>query len=134
MWSSKDVYYISDSTGILATNLGQSLLCQFPEVNFHEEHFPFIRSVSEANKTLQYILKNSGGRRPLVFSTIMNKEILRAFDHPEIEFFDAYEFFLSKLEGCLETQALRVPGFSRHFDNVSMSKRQCRHKQHRMGK
>ena len=123
MWSSKDVYYISDSTGILATNLGQALLCQFPEINFHEEHLPFIRTVSEAQKTLQYILKNSGGRRPLVFSTIMNKEILKVLDHPELEFFDAYEFFLSKLERCLEAQALRVPGFSRHFDNVSMSKR-----------
>jgi len=123
MWNSKDVYYISDSTGILATNLGQSLLCQFPEINFHEEHFPFIRSISEAQKTLQYILKNSGGRRPLVFSTIMNKEILKVFDHPEIEFFDGYDFFLSKLENCLEANALRVPGFSRHFDNVSMSKR-----------
>lgn len=123
MWSSKDVYYISDSTGILVTNLGQALLCQFPEINFHEEHFPFIRTVSEAWKTLQYILKNSGGRRPLVFSTIMNKDILKVLDHPELEFFDAYEFFLSKLERCLEAQAIRAPGFSRHFDNVSMSKR-----------
>jgi regulator of PEP synthase PpsR (kinase-PPPase family) len=123
MWSSKDVYYISDSTGILATNLGQALLCQFPEINFHEEHFPFIRSVAEAKKTLQYILKHSGGRRPLVFSTIMNKEILQVLDHPEVEFFDAYEFFLSKLERCLEAEALRVPGFSRHINNVSMSKR-----------
>jgi len=123
MWNSKDVYYVSDSTGILATNLGQALLCQFPEINFHEEHFPFIRSLSEAQKTLHFILKNSGGRRPLVFSTIMNKESLKVFDHPEIEFFDAYEFFLSKLENCLEAEALRVPGFSRHFDNVSMARR-----------
>ena len=40
MWSSKDIYYISDSTGILVTNLGQALICQFPEVNFYEEKYP----------------------------------------------------------------------------------------------
>lgn len=123
MWSSKDVYYISDGTGILATNLGQSLLCQFPEINFHEEHFPFIRSAGEAKKTISYILKQSVGRRPIIFSTIMNREIIAIFDRPEVEFFDGYDFFLSKLERVLEAKSLRVPGFSRHIDNVSMAKR-----------
>lgn len=123
MWSSKDVYYISDGTGILATNLGQSLLCQFPEVNFHEEHFPFVRTIAEAEKTIAYILNQSVGRRPIIFSTIMNREIIEVFDRPEVEFFDGYDFFLSKLERVLEAKALRVPGFSRHIDNVSMSKR-----------
>ena len=52
MWSSKDIYYISDSTGIMATNLGQALICQFPEINFYEEKFPFIRTVKEAQKTM----------------------------------------------------------------------------------
>ena len=46
MWNSKDVYYISDSTGILITNLGQALICQFPEINFNEEKFPFIRTAA----------------------------------------------------------------------------------------
>ncbi len=123
MWNSKDVYYISDSTGILATNLGQALLCQFPEINFHEEHLPFIRTVEEARQALAYILESSGGRRPIVFSTIMDREIMAVFDVPEVEFFDAYELFLSRLEECLEARALRVPGFSRQADNVTMARR-----------
>ena len=64
MWNSKDVYYISDSTGILVTNLGQALICQFPEVNFNEEKFPFIRTVAEARKIMAHIMKRSGSRRP----------------------------------------------------------------------
>jgi len=40
MWKSKDIYYISDSTGIMITNLGESLICQFPEISFHEEKCP----------------------------------------------------------------------------------------------
>ena len=75
MWSSKDIYYISDSTGIMATNLGQALICQFPEINFYEEKFPFIRTVKEAQKTMNYILKQSGGRRPIIFSTILDAKI-----------------------------------------------------------
>jgi len=123
MWSSKDVYYISDSTGILATNLGQALICQFPEINFHEEKFPFVLNIEEARKTLAYILKQSSGRRPLIFSTIMSKEIRAIFDSPEVELFDAFEIFMERLENCLEAKALRVPGFSRHIDNLTMAKR-----------
>ena len=52
MWKSKDIYYISDSTGIMISNLGESLLCQFPEINFHDEKFPYVKTVKDAKKTL----------------------------------------------------------------------------------
>jgi regulator of PEP synthase PpsR (kinase-PPPase family) len=123
MWSSKDVYYISDGTGILATNLGQSLICQFPEINFHEEKFPFIKSSTDAKKTLNYILKNSGGRKPLIFSTLVSKDLSRIFDTPEVEFFDVINEFLGRLETSLEVKALRVSGYSQHSDDISIAKR-----------
>ncbi len=123
MWNIKDVYYISDSTGILATNLGQALLCQFPETNFIEEKFPFIRSVADAKKTLQYILGQSPGRRPILFSTIIDEDVRRVFDVPEVEFFDIVGSFLDRLEECIEARALREPGFSRHMDDVTMERR-----------
>jgi [pyruvate, water dikinase]-phosphate phosphotransferase / [pyruvate, water dikinase] kinase len=123
MWNSKDVYFISDSTGILISNLAHALLCQFPEINFHEEKFPFVRTVEEAQKILAYILRQSGGRRPLVFSTITDPGVRQVFDSTEVEFFDAFDFFLKRLESCLEAKALRVPGFSRQMDLISMADR-----------
>ena len=123
MWSSKDVYYVSDSTGITARNLGQALLCQFPEISFHEEVFPFVRAEAEAQKILNYILKQSLGRRPMVFSTVMNPEVRKVLNTPEVEFFDAYEIFLERLEHVLEAKALRVPGVARSASNVAMTKR-----------
>ena len=123
MWNSKDVYYISDGTGILASSLGRALICQFPEINFHEERFPFVLTVNDAKKTLAYILKQSRSRRPLIFSTIMDQKVRKIFDSPEVELFDAFEIFMEKLETCLEAKALGVPGFSRHTGNVSMGKR-----------
>lgn len=123
MWSSKDIYYISDSTGILATNLGQALICQFPEVNFYEEKFSFIRTVSEAKKTMAHIMERSGGRRPIIFSTILDPEVRAIFDSPEVEYFEAYGDFLERLENCLETKAVREPGFARNPSDVTMNKR-----------
>ena len=123
MWSSKDIYYLSDGTGITAQNLGEALTCQFPEINFHEEKFPFIRTVAEAKKIKEYILKQSVGRRPLIFSTIMDSAIRKVFDTPEVESFDVYEKYLERLEHCLEAKALRVPGVARTINNVAMAKR-----------
>lgn len=123
MWSSKDVYYISDGTGILATNLGQALICQFPETSFNEERFPFIRTRKEARKILAHILKRSSGRRPLVFSTIIDGEVRSIFDSPAVEFFDAFGGFLDRLETCIEAKALREPGFSHHINDVAMNRR-----------
>lgn len=123
MWTSKDVYYISDGTGILADNLGKALICQFPKINFFEEKFPFIRTVADAKKTMDYILKRSAGRRPLIFSTIINPETIAVFNVPEVEFFDAYAFFLEKLENCLDARALRVPGVSRKVTSTDIDRR-----------
>lgn len=123
MWNSKEVYYISDSTGILVTNLGQALTCQFPEINFVEENFPFVRTVNEARKILKSILQRSASRRPLVFISIMDPKIRQIFDTPEVEFFDIFGSLLDNLEYSLETKALREPGFSHHTNNTVMSKR-----------
>ncbi len=123
MWNSKDIYYISDSTGILVEQLGQALTCQFPEISFHEETFPFIQTVNDAQKALDKIMEQSAGLRPVIFSTIMDPQVREVFDKPEVEFFDSFAFLLDRLEGCLEAKALRAPGFTHHQNNEKMDKR-----------
>ncbi|RLC23385.1 MAG: phosphoenolpyruvate synthase regulatory protein [Deltaproteobacteria bacterium] len=123
MRSSKDIYYISDGTGIVINNLGKSLICQFPEINFNEEKFPFIKTLANAKKIMDYILKRSAGRRPIIFSTIINPETIAVFNVPEVEFFDAYSFFLERLENCFDTKALRLPGASRKVTGMDIDRR-----------
>ena len=123
MWTSKDVYYVSGSTGLLAEDMGQALLCQFQEVSFHQEKIPFIKDKAAARKAMKYILEQSGGRRPFVFCTILNEEIQNIFDAPEVEFFNLFGNMLEHLETCLESKALRVTGFSRHQDDIILSER-----------
>ncbi|KAF0189041.1 MAG: hypothetical protein FD168_1260 [Desulfobulbaceae bacterium] len=123
MWKSKDVYYLSGSTGILAEDLGKALLCQFPEINFNEEKLPFIRTEKEAWEARELILKQSSGRHPLVFSTIMSPELIAILDAPEVELFNICENYLGRLAQLLEAEPLRESGFSRHLDDTHMAKR-----------
>lgn len=123
MWKIKDVYYISGSTGILVADFGRALLRQFPETSFHEEKFAFVKTREQAQKVLQRILKQSGGRKPLVFSTLMEPDIKQVFDVGAVEFFDVFEVFLQNLETVLETAALRSSGASRLTSDLAMEQR-----------
>jgi len=123
MWNTKDVYYVSDSTALLTEDMGKSLLCQFPEIGFNEEKIPFVRSKAEAQKALQTIIEQSGGLYPVVFCTIMDKEVRDVFDVAEVEMLDLYGGFLDGLERILEAKALREPGFFRHSDDNKIDER-----------
>ncbi len=123
MWNSKDVYYVSDSTAILAEDMGKALLCQFHDVAFNEEKIPFVRTPADARKALDHILQQSGGRSPLVFCTIMDRECREILNSAEVDFYDIFGTFLDRLEVSLETRALREPGFSRHSDDIDLVRR-----------
>ncbi len=123
MWKTKNVYYVSGGTGILAKNMGKALLAQFPDISFAEELFPFIRTQSEAELILEKIFDQSLGNYPIVFSTIFIKELNDIFDIPEVEFLNIFDHFLGHLEDRLEAKAVRISGFSRHLDNTTLTKR-----------
>ena len=95
MWKSKDVYYLSGSTGILAKDMGKALLCQFPEISFNEELIPFIRTKEDARKAIDHILSQSAGRYPMVFSTLLTQEFNNIFNISEVEFFNLFDHLFS---------------------------------------
>ena len=118
-----NIYYVSGCTGIVATDVGKSLLSQFPDTQFHEEKFPFIKNINDAHKTLNYILEQSAGVKSIIFSSLVDPEIREIFNHPEIELFDIYDAFLGRLENRLDDKPLLLPGSSRHVDDCGISKR-----------
>ena len=123
MTTSKDVYYVSGSTAILAEDMGKALLAQFQGIRFREEKIPFIYTPDDARKALAHILQQSAGNQPLVFCTIMDLETRDVFNCPEVKFFDIFLNTLELLEGALGAKALREPGYSRHFTISKMDKR-----------
>ena len=105
MWSSKDVYYVSGSTGLLAEEVGKALLCQFQAISFNQEIIPFVKTPEAAEAAMEYILDQSGGLRPLIFCTIMDQKIKNVFDSTEVEFIQTHkEKDVSDIElaNCIE--------------------------------
>ncbi len=119
MWTSKNIYYISDSTGILAETLGRALTCQFPEISFTERTFPFIQTVEEARDTLNLILEESAGLQPIIFTTLMDADVRHLFDHANVEFFDGFASHLNRLAHCLEAKPLRAQGYTHHQEDTT---------------
>ena len=123
MLKKKNTYYVSGCTGNVAADVGKSLLSQFPETSFHEEKFPFITDIYDAQKTINYIIEQSTGEKPIIFSSLVNPEIREIFNRPEVELFDICDVFLGRLEKCLDDKPLLLPGFSRNIDDSGISKR-----------
>jgi regulator of PEP synthase PpsR (kinase-PPPase family) len=118
-----NIFYVSGCTGIVATDVGKSLLSQFPDTQFQEEKFPFIKNINDAQKTINYILEQSDGVKPIIFSSLVNPEVREVFNHPDVKLFDIYDAFLGRLENCLDDEPLLLPGSSRHVDDNGISKR-----------
>jgi regulator of PEP synthase PpsR (kinase-PPPase family) len=71
------VFFISDGTGITAETFGNSILSQFAIKPRHVRR-PFIDSTDKAHQVVREINHTSEveGRRPVVFVTLVNPEIL----------------------------------------------------------
>lgn len=119
----RNVFYISGSTAILAEDMGRALLAQFRDIRFREERIPFIHTAEQARETLQRMLTQSKGGKPLVFCTIMDQDTRDVFDNDKVIYFDVFLQNLERLEDILQTKARREPGYSRHFTISRMNKR-----------
>ncbi len=84
------VFFVSDGTGITAETFGNAILAQF-EVKFRHIRIPFVDSVDKAHQAVRQILHTGEieGRKPIVFTTLVNTEVLNVI-----------------LEGCKEKTML----------------------------
>lgn len=73
----RTVFFISDGTGITAETFGNAILAQF-ETEFRHVRMPFVDTPDKAHQAVRQIKHTAEleGKRPLVFSTIVNMEVL----------------------------------------------------------
>jgi [pyruvate, water dikinase]-phosphate phosphotransferase / [pyruvate, water dikinase] kinase len=73
----RTVFFVSDSTGITAETFGNAVLAQF-EMKPRRVRMPFVDTVEKALEAVRKINENaySEGEKPLVFTTMANKEVL----------------------------------------------------------
>ncbi len=79
----RTVFFLSDRTGITAEMLGNSLLTQFEDFQFHRVTLPFVDSPERVDEAIRLVNDTSAkeGRRPIVFSSVVDEaasETIRA--------------------------------------------------------
>ncbi len=76
----RTVFFISDGTGITAETFGNAILAQF-ETTMRRVRLPFLDSVDKAHQAVRQINHTAEieGKRPLVFTTVVNMEVLAVF-------------------------------------------------------
>ncbi len=111
MTSKRQVFFLSDRTGITAETLGNSLLSQFDAVEFRRTTLPFINSPDKARATVEFINVATQEKQPaIIFSTTVNDEIRALLRQANGVFFDPFDSYLPQLEQELQAKSVHVEG------------------------
>jgi len=105
----RKVYFISDGTGITAESLGQSLLTQFDKIEFETQTLPYINTAKKADEVIAEITIQAEGR-PIVFSTLVDKNIRSQFQAASFLCMDLFHTFISPLEQELKMESSHTIG------------------------
>jgi regulator of PEP synthase PpsR (kinase-PPPase family) len=110
--TTRNVFFVSDGTGITAETLGHSLLAQFPDIRFKQHRLPFIDSVEKARKAVSQIreIAQKDGSRPIVFSTTVEGEVKDALRECDALFLDLIAKFVDPLEAELGARSTHTVG------------------------
>ncbi|MBD1551993.1 pyruvate, water dikinase regulatory protein [Pseudomonas typographi] len=96
----RSAFFISDGTGITAETLGQSLLAQFENITFNKFTRPYIDSIDKARAMVAHInsAAERDGVRPIIFDTIVNRDIRDILATSNGFMIDIFSTFLAPLE------------------------------------
>ncbi len=105
------VYYLSDSTGVTAETLGNSLTAQFPDIRFVDKTIPFITTEAQALTVVAEIdARVATGRTVLVLCTAINPVIRSILVTTTGVVVDLFTSHIHTLEEALGEEALYVTG------------------------
>jgi regulator of PEP synthase PpsR (kinase-PPPase family) len=106
------VFFISDQTGITAEALGQSLLTQFPGIEFSVTSIPFVSNQILAKKAADAIRgsKERDGVAPIVFSTLTDPATQYIITQSNEHVFDLFGTFIEPLEDALGQESSHTTG------------------------
>lgn len=115
----RQVFMISDGTGITAENLGNSLITQFENIKFEKITMPYIDNLEKAHEVVQQINESfiKTGYKPLVFMTLINTDISKAIRQSNASIFDLFNTFLEPLEKELQSKSSYTVGKTHSVTN-----------------
>jgi [pyruvate, water dikinase]-phosphate phosphotransferase / [pyruvate, water dikinase] kinase len=111
----RTAFYVSDSTGITAHTLGQSLLAQFEDLPIEHVTVPFVDSEEKVREAVARINAacDAQGVQALVFSTLINDELLAILRQSKGYMVDILGAFLKPLEQVLNVHSSYSVGRAR---------------------
>ncbi len=106
------MFFVSDQTGVTAETMGHSLLTQFDGVEFRQITVPFIADLDKAAAAVRRINLSAAqdGERPLVFGTLIQREVRDVVRSANAFFLDFFEPVLAPLEAELGLQSHHTAG------------------------
>ena len=112
----RTVFFVSDGTGITAETFGSSILAQFDSLRFRLRRIPFVDSMEKADEAVRVINTQAteDGRKPIVFSTLVNTRILERIKQVEALHLDMFQTFVEPLERELGLKSSHTIGRFHH--------------------
>jgi [pyruvate, water dikinase]-phosphate phosphotransferase / [pyruvate, water dikinase] kinase len=103
----RSAFFISDSTGITAEALGQSLLRHFDDIEFDKVTLPFIDTEDKAHDAVRRInaAATDDGAQPIIFDTVVQNNISDIIAASDGFMIDIFSTFLSPLEKALSSKS-----------------------------
>ncbi|GGX02505.1 putative phosphoenolpyruvate synthase regulatory protein [Pigmentiphaga litoralis] len=116
----RTVYVVSDGTGITAETFAHSVLAQFEGLRFKHIRLPFIDSVDKAADVAARIDQTfeADGKRPIVFSTLVNSEINTRVRQANGMFLELFSTFVEPIEAELGFKSSHSIGRSHNVANT----------------
>jgi regulator of PEP synthase PpsR (kinase-PPPase family) len=120
----RTAFFVSDGTGITAETFGHAVLSQF-DLSFREMRLPFIDSSEKAHEAVRRInlAAAQDGKRPLVFSTLVNPEISSVIRRAQAMIHEMLETFVIPLELELGVKSTHSVGRSHDAANSEAYRR-----------
>jgi regulator of PEP synthase PpsR (kinase-PPPase family) len=117
----KQVFLISDGTGITVESYTNSLLSQFPSIDFIFHSFPYVESATQID---DIVLKINSyyqhyQEKPIVFLTMVNSSMLQPLYTTQAHVFDLYNPLIDELENILKSKSIDAIGRAHGFISSS---------------
>jgi [pyruvate, water dikinase]-phosphate phosphotransferase / [pyruvate, water dikinase] kinase len=122
----RQVFYVSDGTGITSETIGHSLLTQFVGVDFRTYRMPFVDNVEKAQAAAERIRQagEQSGLRPIVVNTVVDSALSAVLAESGALMLDVFAPFIGPME--VELGVPRQPTVGRAHGMVDASEYEAR--------
>jgi len=111
----RNVFFVSDRTGLTAESYGKCLLAQFPDIEFETITLAFVDTKEKAEEAREQInaLCAESHLPPLVFSTLVNNEAQQIIEDCDGFVISLFHQFIGSMEKFLNIESSQKLGVSR---------------------